>query len=157
MEEKSDSKPVEVIVEQTKEIITEDVTPVHDKGGGYVEYDNKLFNRDALKELRPDLFSAKADLIMGNKSSSNFGTSFPRVAAKGDVFVRVDVTPNRVYKFDGKKWIEMNKDVTQSYLYDREYIKFLVGKIEMGEYDVDMLTEQEKVEVEEYLKGAQNT
>lgn len=157
MGEKPNVETVEGAITQDKEIITEGVTPIHNKGNGYVEFEDKLFQKEALKALRPDLFSAKADLELGNKSTSNFGATFPRVAGKGDIFVRVDVTPNRVFKFDGKKWIEVSKDLTQSYLYDQEYIKFLVNKIDIGEYDVDMLTDQEKIEIEEYLKGTQNT
>lgn len=130
------------------------MTPIHDKGGGYVEYDNKLFQKEALRELRPDLFSAKADV--GVKSNSNFGTAFPRIAAKGDIFVRVDVLPNRVYKFDGRSWIELNKSVSKTYLSDQNYLDFLVEKVGKGEYDLDILTEDEKDYVSEYLKN-QNT
>jgi hypothetical protein len=155
--EQPNTEVVEQTIVENKEIITEGVTPIHDKGGGYVEFEDKLFQKDALKTLRPDLFSAKADVGLGTKSSSNFGTQFPRISGKGDIFVRVDVNPNRVYKFDGKKWIEVNKDVTQSYLYDKEYIKFLVDKIANGEYDIELLTDQEKSEIQEYLKGTQNT
>jgi hypothetical protein len=126
-------------------------------GGGYVEFEEKLFQRDALKELRPDLFAVKVDSGLGTKSNSNFGTTFPKVAGKGDIFVRVDVTPNQIFKFDGKKWIKINKDITQSYLYDKDYIKFLIKKIGVGEYDIDMLTDQEKLEIEEYLKNDQNS
>lgn len=135
----------------TKEIDTINATPLHDMGGGYVEYDGKLFSSSALKELRPDLFSLKADLT-GN-INTNFGTNFPKIAKKGDVFVRVDVMPNRIFKFDGSKWIEVNKGNTSSYLYDREYIKYLISKIETGEYDTDLLSENEKDEISEYLKN----
>lgn len=140
---------------ENKEIITEGVTPIHDTGGGYVEFEEKLFQRDALKELRPDLFRIKADNL-GNQSKTNFGTQFPKIASKGDIFVRVDVMPNRVFKFDGKKWLEQNKDVSQSYL-DKDYLEFLITKVQRGEYDVDQLTDLEKMELESYLKGTQNT
>jgi hypothetical protein len=146
---------VEKPAEQTKEIITEGVTPIHDTGGGYVEFEDKLFQRDALKELRPDLFRIKADNV-GNQSQTNFGTQFPKIAKKGDIFVRVDVMPNRVFKFDGKKWLEQNKALSQSYL-DKDYLEFLISKVQRGEYDVDQLTDTEKMELEEYLKGTQNT
>ena len=89
-------------------------------GGGYVEYDGKLFQQNALKELRPDLFALKVD--GANEPSTSFGTSFPKMAAKGDIFVRVDVMPNRVFKFDGKKWLEVQKETTQTYMYDSNYI-----------------------------------
>lgn len=144
------AKPENII----KEIQTEGVTPIHDVGGGYVEFDRKLFQAQALKELRPDLFSIRADSTL--QASSNFGTSFPISAKKGDVFVRVDVLPNRVYKFDGLRWIEINKNNTTTYL-DAKYIEYLIGKINSGEIDLDHLSDNEKLEMEAYLKGNQNT
>jgi hypothetical protein len=146
------------VVEQTefknptqKEIITSDVTPVHDMGGGYVEYNNALFQKDALKALYPDLFSAKADIGLSYKSNSNFGTLFPKIAAKGDIFVRVDVLPNRVFKFDGRKWIEVNKNATETYL-TNDYIQFLIEKLNKAEYDLEHLSETEREIILEQLK-----
>lgn len=135
----------------TKEIDTINSTPLHDMGGGYVEYDGRLFSKQALKEMRPDLFSVRAD--MSGQVSTNFGTNFPKIAKKGDVFVRVDIMPNRIFKFDGTKWIEIKKENTSSYLYDKEYIKYLISKIDSGEYDLDLLSENEKEEISEYLKN----
>jgi hypothetical protein len=130
------------------------VTPVHNTGNGYVEFEGKQFQRDALKELRPDLFRIRAD--DGYKVNSNFGTQFPKIATKGDLFVRVDVLPNRVFKFDGKKWLEQNKDLSQSYM-DKGYIEYLIEKVGKGEYDLDQLTDAERLELEDYLNGNQNT
>lgn len=62
-----------------------------------------------------------------------------------------------MFKFDGKKWLEQNKEVSQSYLYNKEYIEFLIEKIGSGEYDLDHLNDMERAEVELYLKGTQNT
>ena len=138
-----------------KEIITEGVTPVTDVGDGYVKFGNGVFSRRALKEIRPELFAVRVD--NGVKSSTNFGSQFPKIAAKGDIFVRVDVLPNRVFKFDGSRWIEQNKSSTQSYLYNKDYIEFLIEKINSGEYDLDVLSENEKSEIETYLNGNQNT
>lgn len=155
MANQPDVKVVSKVNTTNKEIITDNVTPVHDKGGGYVEFEDKLFQKDALRELRPDLFSIKADAL-GIQSQTNFGTNFPKIGKKGDIFVRVDVMPNRVFKFDGKKWLEQSKELTQSYL-DNNYLEYLVSKISSGEYDLEQLTEIEKFELEEYLKGTQNT
>ena len=157
LEQQPSVEPVIKVEVQNKEIITdESVTPLHDVGNGYVEFNNGLFKKDALKEIRPDLFSARADLGKPNLST-NFGTTFPRIAKKGDIFVRVDVMPNRVFKFDGKKWLEQNKEVSQSYLYNKEYMEFLVDKLGSGEYDLESLNDIERTEVEQYLKGTQNS
>ena len=89
----------------------------------------------------------------GRSINTNFGTKFPDVSNKGDVFVRVDVLPNRVFKFDGRKWIEVNKEQSDSYLHDRKYIDYLVNKIEKGEYDPELLSEAEKEQIAEHLKN----
>lgn len=149
MVQEPDIKVVEKTQSVNKEIITEGVTPVHDKGGGYLEFEDKLFQKDALKELRPDLFSVKADL---NKSqtNTNFGTVFPKIAGKGDIFVRVDVLPNKAFKFDGRKWIEINKALTDSYL-SSDYVSYLIEKVEKAEVDLDSLSETEKERILEQL------
>jgi hypothetical protein len=136
---------------QDKQIATEGVTLIVDVGDGYVEYNKQLFQKDALKEIRPDLFSIKPDELY--MPSSSFGTQFPKIAKKKDIFVRVDVTPNKVYRFEGSKWIEINKNLSSTYLYDQEYIKYLINKIDQGEYDIDLLSEQEKIQIEEYLSN----
>lgn len=138
----------------TKEILTENVTPLHNIGGGYLEYKGGLYQKNALKELRPDLFGLEVDGQKG--ASSSFGTQFPKMASKGDIFVRVDVMPNRLFKFDGQKWIEVQKSQTSTYLYDQSYLNYLVDKIGKGEMDLDLLSETEKEMVEEFLRN-QNT
>ncbi len=136
------AKPV-----KSAEIKTEGVT-LQESDGGYVKFEGRSISKDALKGMHPELF---LQVDGGNQTSTNFGTEFPRFAKKGDTFVRVDTLPNRVFKFSGSSWIEVNKDVTSSYLYDDEYIKYLVSKIETGEYDVDLLSDNEKMQIEEYL------
>ncbi len=128
-------------------IKTEGVT-LQESDGGYVKFDGKSISRNALREMRPDLF---LQVDLGNQPSTNFGIDFPKFAKKGDTFVRVDTLPNRVFKFSGDKWIEINKNTASSYLYDEEYIAYLVSKIESGEYDVDLLSDAEKEQIEEYL------
>ena len=144
--EKDDIKKVE-----NKEIATEGITLGCDVGGGYIEYNNHLFQKDALKEIKPELFSLRTD--GPTMPSSSFGTQFPKIAKKKDIFVRVDVIPNRVYRFEGTKWIEINKELSSTYLYDQEYIKYLVDKIDKGEYDVDLLSDQEKIQIEDFLSS----
>ena len=128
-------------------IKTEGVT-LQESDGGYVSYEGKSVSREALKGMRPELF---LQVDSGNQPSTNFGIGFPKFAKKGDTFVRVDTLPNRVFKFSGDKWIEINKNTASSYIYDEEYIAYLVSKIESGEYDVDLLSDAEKEQIEEYL------
>ena len=128
-------------------IKTEGVT-IQEADGGYVKYQGRSISKTALQGMHPELF---LQVDSGNAVSTSFGTSFPKFAKKGDAFVRVDTLPNRVFKFSGDKWIEINKNTANSYLYDEEYIAYLVSKIESGEYDVDLLSDAEKEQIEEYL------
>jgi hypothetical protein len=119
---------------------------------GYVIYDGLHMSKDALKGMHPELFALKADTRRPIRT--NFGISFPGEADKGDIFVRIDMLPNRVYKFDGYgKWIEVNKEITDTYLHNQKYLQYLVNMIDKGQYDVELLSENEKAEIEEYLRN----
>jgi hypothetical protein len=132
-------------------IKTEGVT-LHQGEGGYIQFEGKSMSKAALQGMHPELF-ARPDT--GHQSTTKFGVEFPKFADKGDIFVRVDVLPNRVYKFDGFKWIEINKDSTDSYLFDDQYVNYLVGKIETGEYDVELLSDNEKEQIADYIQRNQ--
>jgi len=139
------------------EIKTEGVTkenPIVKISEDYVSFEGKQMRKEALKELRPELFRITAD--NQRQSNTHFGTEFPKISNKGDIFVRVDALPNRAFKFDGSKWIEINKTLSDSYLHNKDYIQYLIEKIDSGEYDVDLLTDNEKTLVEEHLRN-QNT
>lgn len=126
------------------QIQTTDVTFV-ETCDGYVKYKDTLIQKDAFKNQHSEWWKSF------NASNSGFGTRFPRIAKIGDLFVRVDMTPNKVYKFTGNTWIEINKQQTDTYLFDEEYIQHLISKIESGEYDLDLLSESERTQIEEYL------
>ena len=135
------------------EIKTEGVT-VQETDGGYLQFEGKSFSRSALQEIHPEIFRITADSTA--QVSTNFGTQFPRIAKRGDVFVRVDLLPNRVYKFGGDNWIEINKNQSDSYLYDESYIQYLITKLDSGEYDIDLLSDNERAQIEDHLRN-QNT
>lgn len=143
---------VEPIVDEPKEITTEGVTkekPYKDVEGGYVVYEGKSMHKDAFTSLYPQ-FALMAD--NAQQVNTNFGPTFPKMANKGDVFVRVDILPNKVFKFDGNKWIEIQKETSNSYLYDESYIQYLVSEIDKGTYDVELLSDNERALIEEYLR-----
>jgi hypothetical protein len=133
------------------EVLIQPKKPYKELAGGYVMFEDKHYQMDALKSLRPDIFMLTAD--SQRTISTNFGIKFPNNANKGDVFVRVDSLPNCVYKYDGRKWIEVQKDQSDTYLHNQKYIKYLVEKIEKGEYDLDLLSETEKEQIELFLKN----
>ena len=85
--------------------------------------------------------------------NANFGNSFPKNPQRGDMYLRVDMLPNRLYKWNEKKWIEVDKTKTDNYAYDQAYIQHLVDKIDTGEYDVELLTDTEREQIKEYLNA----
>ena len=147
-----DTKPLVATKEEIIDnvmIVTE--KPYEELEGGYVMFEDKHYQKEALRSLRPDVFMATTD--SQRSVSTNFGIKFPDDAKKGDVFVRVDSLPNRVYKYDSRKWIEVQKDQSDTYLHNQKYVKYLVEKIEKGEYDLDLLSETEKEQIELFLKN----
>ncbi len=85
-------------------------------------------------------------------TNSDFGLVFPLAPSKGDSYVRVDAVPSKLYKYNGKKWLEIDKSTTDSYISD-DYIRYLISKIRTGEYNVDDLTDAESDRIRELLKA----
>ena len=92
-----------------------------------------------------------ANVTLGRPSNSNFGNEYPTDPEKGDVYLRTDFLPNRLFKFNGFKWIEVDKDQIGVYAYEEAYIKHLIEEIEAGRYDADTLTDVEREQIAVYL------
>ncbi len=147
-----DPEPKSLLPESVVEVVTEGVTTEAFKksAGDYVEFEGKSMHKSVLKELRPDIFKIRPD--SGESPNVGFGPEFPQFAVLGDVFVRVDMLPNRVYKFVRDKWIELNKENSDTYLHNEKYIHYLIDKIGSGEVDPELLTETEQEMVEQFIK-----
>ena len=128
--------------------------PFKELPGGYVAYDGKHMQRDALFSQHPEFLKLSVD--SGKLVSSGFGPKFPDSADKGDVFTRVDVLPNKVYKYDGKNWIEIAKTSSNTYLYNSKYIEYLIEMLGKGEYDPELLSDNERAQIEDYIKIQKN-
>lgn len=84
-----------------------------------------------------------------------FGQIWPDNPIKGIMFLRTDYMPSKLFKFNGIKWIEVDKSLTDSYAYNSAYIDYLMDKIVAGEYDTELLSpaEQEQIELKLTPKG----
>ena len=110
----------------------------------------------------PEAINPKAKAVVplqaDNDSNSSievnaqFGTSFPATPNKGDLFLRVDYLPTRLFRHNGIKWMEADKSLTDTYSYNEEYIAYLVEQIASGTYDPEDLSDSEKFQIEEFLK-----
>jgi hypothetical protein len=85
------------------------------------------------------------------KIDTGFGREFPLSPNKGDTFLKTDRLPTVLYKFNGQNWIQVNKDLSDSYAYNTNYIDHLIEKIASGEYDPELLSEGEKISIEQRL------
>lgn len=151
-EVKTEEPKEEVKVEPKVETViqTEGVTNVYKNTvGPYVEVNGRHMHESVAQHMYPTLdLSPDTD---GGRITVKFGTNFPNFSQVGDIFTRVDIIPNRVYKFNGKKWIEVDKSITESYL-STTYLEFLVSKISSGEYDPEMLTPAEQDEIANFIQ-----
>jgi len=84
--------------------------------------------------------------------NASFGVRFPPNPLRGDLFLRVDFSPSKLYKWLGQRWVEMDKNNHDNYIFDEEYIKLLVDKVASGEYDIDDLNSIEQEQIAEYLQ-----
>ncbi len=109
-------------------------------------------NFQALKASRNAVTTAIEDDIPESGNAA-FGTRFPEVAKKGDMFLRVDMIPNRAYKYNGTKWIEVDKNKTDRFAYDEAYIRHLDESLKTGDYDIDDLNDTERLQLEQYRKN----
>jgi flagellar basal body-associated protein FliL len=119
------------------------INPISNIDGDYVLYDGKSISKQALKELKPELFAELENKI------NNFGNTFPKYANIDEIFIRIDLMPTRAFKFNGKKWEEVEKSLKHL---NTEYIKILISKIDCGEYDIALLSDDEKHLITEHLK-----
>ena len=141
----------------------EDDVPEIDKGplkAWKAEHPNDTLKRQRTlveKGIIPDLpwkapeFRLEPDDLAKTGSMSGFGTQFPAKASKGDIFLRVDRLPSALYKFNGIRWIEIDKKLTDTYAYDDSYIDYLIDKIDSGEYDPELLNDAEREQIERKL------
>jgi hypothetical protein len=78
---------------------------------------------------------------------TDFGPEFPHSPDKGDMFLRTDFKPSRLFKWNEQTWIQVNKNTTDVYAYNEMYVAFLIQKLQDREYEWDDLsaTEQQQV------------
>jgi len=135
---------------KTEPEIEETTTTGYSVTGEYIEVGGKQMHKRVAGGLYPEMLKIKID--DSNAVNVDFGTAFPKYAKRSDVFTRIDTLPNRVYKFDGSRWLEINKENTVSYLTQPKYVEYLINKISTGEYDPESLTDAENQAIEDYLK-----
>lgn len=54
------------------------------------------------------------DGLAPNGSPFGSGLSFPEASASGDYFLRTDFFPNRLFRYDGRRWVKVEDNVRQT-------------------------------------------
>ena len=139
-------------------------------GNGYVEVEGKMLHSRVLHDLYPEVaadiarkklntesdpqLSPQADNepIPANPSSATFGVEFPENPVKGEMFLQISTLPSKLFKFNGNRWISIDKSITDSYTYNEEYLQYIIDSIDKGQIGLDDLTVGEQEQISQYLK-----
>lgn len=81
-----------------------------------------------------------------------FGAVLPTTATRGDMFVLTSARPTALFKHNGDTWIVIDKTFTDQYVYNQDYIDYLIAQLEAGNYDADLLTDAEQAQIASRLK-----
>lgn len=91
--------------------------------------------------------------LFKRQPETGFGNNFPDNPVRGDLFLRTDFRPTRLFKWNDIKWIEVNKTTTTAYVYNDAYIQFLTDQVLSGVYGWEDLTELEQEQVQTVTGG----
>ena len=116
-----------------------------------IKEQRRLLDRGMIDDL-PWRTGLEADNEPKAGRMRGFGIVFPLDAVKGDQFLRVDSLPSVLYKFNGSKWILVDKNISDQYAFDHAYIDHLITKLDSGEYDPDLLNDVEREQISIRLK-----
>ena len=139
--------PIEVIKEVIKEVPVEVIKTVErivEVPVEVIKTVEKVVTPSIEQQLAP-----QADFDpFTQKGSATFGTAWPSHPAKGDLFLKVDSKPNKLYKWNGRKWIEIDRQrVNDTLVYDRSYIDYVIDQVRRGLREYEDLSEIEKSQV----------
>lgn len=103
-----------------------------------------------IKAQRDAYAAGKIDHLPWNPPagvSRGFGSVLPITADKGDTFVLTTTWPSKVYKYNGSKWIEIDKALSDQYAYNDQYIQHLIDSLAQGKVDIELLTDAEREQI----------
>lgn len=99
-----------------------------------------------------DLFEEDADPSDRFDTDAGFGRQFPLHPRRGDYFLRVDYVPTRLYKWNGARWVEVEKRELDGYHYSESYIQYLIARLAANEYRVEDLAANERRQILDYRR-----
>lgn len=157
-------KIVERIVEKPVEVIKEDPATAEladevKRLLAELDEKDKLLQAMPTKENFMSQLEAQADTFdpFKERGSATFGTAWPTNPVKGDLFLKVDTKPNKFYKWNGRKWIEIDRHrVNDTLVYDSAYIDYVIDQVRRGHRDYEDLSEIERSQIMDRIKQRGN-
>ena len=113
-------------------------------GENYINFNGKVYRTQALHDAHPEL---NLDFASQVKS----GEDLPSNARDGLMFLVTSDLPVMLYRFNGKVWDSIDKNLLEFQAYSHEYIKTLIKKVGTGEYNPDFLNDYEKKHIEDLI------
>ena len=146
-------KPVEVIREV--EIVKQDESKIKELESEIQNLKQQLSSTvDYTKAKLDDALSIKADSASSN-ASAGFGSSFPANPSLGQLFLRLDTLPNTLYKWNGKKWMMVDKNQNTSYVNNEKIVDSLIQQLKEGTIEWEDLTTAEQDAIKPAMKKEQ--
>jgi hypothetical protein len=80
------------------------------------DFDASLTGLDASRIMERPIRTGYAGYMLGDGIPDNgvqfgFGINFPQSAIEGDYFLRTDYSPNRLFRYSGKRWVKREDNV----------------------------------------------
>ena len=152
---------MEKIVE--KEVVIEDEAKIKAAQLEKAEMEKQVKARDAAIERLSEKYKlVEAQATMNalkpqaddddSVPPASFGSKYPEEPVIGQLFTKTDVFPHTLYKWNDKKWIEVDKEGTNSHLTE-DYVRLLVEKVASGEIELDDMSDAEKNEMTDFLSN----
>jgi hypothetical protein len=107
------------------------------RSGNYINYNGKNYSPSALIESLPELH-------FNLDTPVSHGPRFPSKHYNGNLFLRTDFLPTKLYRSNGKMWEAQDKNILNKSAYTSDYIQLLVDKVAEGEYNPELLNDVEK-------------
>lgn len=163
--------PVEVPVEVLREVEVEKIVEVTVEDNEKIdelaaEVEDLLNTVEKQKKLIQTLTQTQpvrnqpvveSDFDLGDVSGASFGSTWPVAPVKGQLFLKVDTLPNKLYKWNGRKWIEIDiARIEDTLAYDEKYIKYLIQEIKQGRREYEDLSSIEQSQIKSYIMSNGN-
>ncbi len=152
-----DKKPTEIIIEKVNNAKLDELSSEIANLLAELDRKDEIIASLTAGSLRNTIEVETAIQEDGNDTTApSFGTQFPSNPSIGQQFLRVDTNPNKLYKFNGNKWILVDRKLNSNYTIDKKLAEYMINALKKGEMEWNDLTEAEQNAIKPYLTKEKN-